>query len=69
MAALLTGYRLEHTLHEVWDERLPTLRAARAALMAAWSVTDGHSGPESGSGSEAVVSVPRLLKQLEHWEF
>ncbi len=67
MAALLTGYRLEHPLHEVWDERLPTLRAARAALMAAWSVTDGHSGPESGSG--AVVSVPRLLKRLEHWEF
>ena len=67
VAALLAGYRLEHPLHEVWDERLPHLIAARAALMAAWSVADGHLGLESGSG--AVVSVPRLLERLKRWGF
>ena len=67
MAALLAGYRAEHPLHEIWDERLPTLVAARAALMAAWGVADGNLGPESGSG--AVVSVPRLLERLEQWGF
>ena len=67
IAALLAGYRMEHPLHEVWDERLPTLTAARAALMAAWSVADGNFGPQSGSG--AVVSVPRLLERLEEWRY
>ena len=69
MVALLAGYRAEHPLHPVWDERLPRLMAARAALMVAWSVADadGSFGPDSGSG--AVVSVPRLLERLEQDDF
>ena len=62
-AALLDGYRLERPLDPVWDDRLPTLMAARAALMTAWSTEDGQMG--TGSGSGAVVSVPRLLGWLE----
>lgn len=67
MSALLAGYRLEQPLDPVWDDRLPRLRAARAALMAAWGAGDGHVS--SGSGSGAVVSLPRLLGRLERWEF
>jgi Ser/Thr protein kinase RdoA (MazF antagonist) len=62
-AALLEGYRLEQPLEPVWDDRLPTLMAARAALMAAWNAEDGQLG--SGSGSGAAVSMPRLLEWLE----
>ena len=67
LAALLEGYRLEWALDPVWDARIATLAAARAALMCAWSISDGEVG--SGSGSGAVVSAPRLLERLESWDF
>jgi Ser/Thr protein kinase RdoA (MazF antagonist) len=67
LATLLEGYRLEHELKTVWEDRIAPLMAARAALMAAWSVQEGQV--LSGAGSGAVVSVPRLLTRLEHWDF
>ena len=67
LAALLEGYRLEWALDPVWDARIGTLMAARAALMAAWSVEGGQW--QSGTGSGAVVSVPRLLERLARWDF
>lgn len=68
MSALLRGYRQERPLDEVWERRLPTLMAARAALMSAWSVEGGETpGPESGSG--AVVSLGRLMERLDIWDF
>jgi Ser/Thr protein kinase RdoA (MazF antagonist) len=66
-SALLAGYRSVRPLGPIWDERLPDLMAARAALMTAWSAEDGNVGPASGSG--AVVSADRLLQRLELWDF
>ena len=66
-AALLEGYRLEQPLAPVWEDRLPTLMAARAALMAAWNAEDGQIG--TGSDSGAAVSVPHLLEWLEKCGF
>ena len=72
LAALLEGYRLEHGLGAVWDARIPTLMAARAALMCAWNMEDGPTGSDTGggaTGSGAVVSLPTLLSRLERWDF
>ncbi len=66
----LDGYREVRLADPGQLADFPRFLAARAALMAAWSLEDASEGPFlSGSGTGAVVSLGRLRKRLAAGEF
>ncbi|GGO38845.1 phosphotransferase enzyme family protein [Deinococcus humi] len=68
---VLSGYREAMPLDSTWDQELPRLLKARAALMAAWNISGGAdpADPRPMSGTLAPVSLWQLRENLVSGEY